>query len=304
LGAGCQVQARHGPLGESDALFDSLSAGVCALDPSTAAQAVKIEAGAGGLVSPDSAAALHALQAVAAPEGCQGQGQDKGGKGGEGVCLAGETTLGASPTGVKLVGPLAVGATLAENLFLEEAEGFPPAQVGWGRLSANGGLETVMAAHERMSDLTRRTPYIAQRRGVTLARAILKALDPSSPSDPHAPPSPQGAKVIAFVGHDTNLANMAGVFGLRWTLPDQPDATAPATVLAFELWREGTSDRRVVRTVIYYETLSQLRTLKPQSISSVPLSFAGCAEGVAGVCPLPRLTAQVGKALADACPAH
>ena len=77
---------------------------------------------------------------------------------------------------------------------------------------------------------------------------------------------------------------MAGVFGLSWTLPGEPDITAPATTLAFELWSEGS--RLYVRPVLYYETLDQLRTLHPDRARKLVLAFAGCASGPMRSCPL------------------
>ena len=50
------------------------------------------------------------------------------------------------------------------------------------------------------------------------------------------PQSGPDLKLLALSGHDTNLVLMAGVFGLNWTLPGEPDGTAPSTALAFELW--------------------------------------------------------------------
>ena len=47
--------------------------------------------------------------------------------------------------------------------------------------------------------------------------------------------------------------------------------------LAFELWRDG--DRAYVRPVIYYETLDQLRTLRPNRARTLPLTFKDCASG-------------------------
>ena len=46
-------------------------------------------------------------------------------------------------------------------------------------------------------------------------------------------------KLLGLAGHDTNLVLMASTFGLQWNLPDEPDSTAPAAALAFELWRDG-----------------------------------------------------------------
>jgi 4-phytase/acid phosphatase len=196
---------------------------------------------------------------------------------------------------LKLDGPLGVGATLAENVLLEYAQGMPLADVAWGVRDPQEFLRSVMPAHERIALLGRRNPYIASRRGLVMARAILAALT-RTPS----PYFPSEAKIIAFAGHDTNLSNMAGVFGLDWTLPDQPDSTAPATTLAFELWSDAKTGDKVVRPVLFYETLQQLRTLAPPRASRVALKFSGC--GGEGDCPLATLLRFVGPRLPTDCP--
>ena len=92
-----------------------------------------------------------------------------------------------------------------------------------------------------------------------------------------------------------NLVLMASVFGLAWTLPGEPDATAPSTALAFELWTDhGT---QYVRPVVYYETLNQLRTLKPGSARVLPLTFKDCASGPMGSCQLETLRQRALAAL-------
>ncbi|HEY1447316.1 MAG TPA: histidine-type phosphatase, partial [Caulobacteraceae bacterium] len=104
-----------------------------------------------------------------------------------------------------------------------------------------------------------------------------------------APSFGPGTRLLALAGHDTNLVLMGGLFGLNWTLPGEPDATAPATALAFELWSDRASGVRYVRPVIYYATLDQLRTLAPTSAESRVLSFEGCASGPMGSCALDTL---------------
>ncbi len=94
---------------------------------------------------------------------------------------------------------------------------------------------------------------------------------------------------------------MAGVFGLDWTLPGQPDATAPATALAFELWADPRSGARYVRPVIYYLDLDQLRRLSPARPRRLPLRFAGCDDGPGGSCRLADLRRRVEARIPAGC---
>jgi 4-phytase/acid phosphatase len=136
-----------------------------------------------------------------------------------------------------------------------------------------------------------------------MARTVLDLLEGQAPADPHAPRLSPQARLTMIAGHDTNLSNMAGVFGLSWTLPDQPDATAPDTVLAFELWRDG--DLKTVRMVVYSQSLAQLRdasTLDAENSAGItPVASSVCADDPGGVCRLEALEAKVRARLPVEC---
>jgi 4-phytase/acid phosphatase len=284
LAPGCGLQVRSGPEGEADPLFDSLP--LCPLDEAEVRAGVLAAAGQGGLVAPAARRALERLQAVAAPDGCAG----------EGPCLSAPTRLVVKPSGARLEGGLGEGATLGEIFLLEYAEGLPLPQVAWGAAVDPAFFEAVLAAHEREAALTRRVLPVAAHRGLLLARAVVRALHGLSEDG-----RPDGPKLVLFAGHDTNLSNLAGIFGLDWTLEGQPDATAPATALAFELWREPESGRATVRAVVYYETLDQLRTLQPQRAQAKALDLGICAGAQA--CTIAAVESALAARLPKVCPA-
>jgi 4-phytase / acid phosphatase len=152
----CGLKAGHGRDGRKDPLFEA--GAMCPADGETARRAILAEAGPGGLETPASRRALDRLQAIVAPRGCGGvQGRGEG----KGACLTGPDALAADPSGVTLTGPLATGSVLAEILLLEYAQGLPLAKVGWGKAGSAAAVASVMAVHERASELMRRTPYIA-----------------------------------------------------------------------------------------------------------------------------------------------
>jgi 4-phytase/acid phosphatase len=270
-----------GPEGDTDPLFDALDAGACALDPVQAQAAVMAQA---PLETAGTRAALDRLQAITAPRACAG---------GPGVCLRGEDKISGDRKGVKLTGPLGVGAGIAEDLLLEYENGLPEAGVGWGR-AGRADLDVVLAAHVRASALTRRTPYIARRRAAPLARFLLAALgEGQAPAG--SPSLDPAAKLIVLVGHDTNLSNLAGVFDLGWSLPGQPDATAPGTGLAFERWRDRDSGAVTLTLRIVYQDPDQVRRLQATPAHWLDLGVGGT--------PLRPLAARIGADLAAACPA-
>lgn len=287
LAPGCGVAAAHGPEGARDPLFDAAGTGVCPIDSAEALAALAAQTGAGArLVRPEDRKALEALQAIVAPTGCAD---------GRGPCLDGPSAFASGKAGVKLTGPLALASTWSENLLLEFTEGLPRDQVGWGRAGSPAALAAILPAHDRAAALMRQTPYLAAHNGVVMARTVLDLLEGHAPADPHAPPLSPEAKLTVIAGHDTNLSNLAGVFGLSWTLPDQPDATAPDTVLTFELWRDGPI--KTVRIVVYSQSLTQLRDASALDATNpagiTPIASPDCANEPDGVCRLETLEANV-----------
>lgn len=169
--------------------------------------------------------------------------------------VTGENTLKGEGWDTKLTGPLATGSSLSENLLLEYAEGF--SAPGWGRATASH-INDIMALHNIYSRLMRSNQAIASRRGAALAQSIADHLSDTPSRFDAAAPVPTTAKLIIYLGHDGNLSNMAGIYGLRWKLPGQPDDTAPNSALAFERWRDG-QGRPYVRLRIFYQGLEEQR---------------------------------------------
>ncbi len=281
LAPGCALEARSGPHGSRDPLFDS-AGGSCTLDPQEGAAALRAALGPGGdLVDPASARAIGPLFAILRP--------------GAPVPLP-ENGFAVQPEKIVLIGPLAIAAAAGEIFLLEYAQGLPPAQVAWGAASDPAQLLPLLAPRNRLSDLVRSLPYVAVRQGAGMARLMLATLA----GEPHAAAPVVGAdvKLLALAGHDDNLSNMAGVFGVDWSLPGQPDATAPATVFALERWRDPATGAVTVALRLFYAELEGMRRLDPASVKTLPVALPGC-EG--GTCPLERLRARVLAALPPAC---
>jgi 4-phytase / acid phosphatase len=301
---GCGLTARHLADGATDPLFHPGEAGLCPLDPRRAQEAIGQRIAA----DPDRFGPAAYAQArtrlrdilVPAPASC-GTVPDR-----RCVLATGTDTVATTPRGAKLDGPLAVGASMSENLLLEYAEGMPLADVGWGRADA-ATLAEILPLHDLFADLTRRTPLIAAHNGALLARQILAVAEGNTPAGfDHAAPIPATARFVTLLGHDTNLSNLAGILNISWTLPGQPDQTAPDTALAVEIWRDPQDNARYVRLVVHYQTLAQLRTLAPfdadHPAPHVEVPIPGCGPSGSALCPLPRFHAIVTNALPRDCP--
>lgn len=226
---GCGLVAEHGPDGRKDPVFDAAQL-ACRPDPEASRQA---------LAAAERDLESHRAEIAQAEKG-----------------LADILKL---PAGETL--DLKTDASLAENLLLEYGQGMVPAQVGWGRASADD-IAQVMALHNLSSALTRRTPYVAAHNGAVLARMVLAALKGEGD---------ETLKLIA--GHDTNLSNLAGILGVSWTLPGQPDETPPGGALAFELWRDK-QGHRSVKLAFFYQPLEDMRAGAKAPLGEVAVSSA------------------------------
>jgi len=283
LAPGCALDARWSDATARDPIFTGTDQPSCAVDADKAKAAIA-EITDDPLVDAPLDGAMARLQAILAPNACSG---------GAGTCFAQQPPT-PGPPGMASLFPATAG--LAEDLLLEYVDNMPMSQVGWGRAS-RADIVTVMAIHEHAFALIRDDAYLADRRGAPMARIVLAALAGQPVGG--GPQSGPDTKLLALAGHDSNLAWMAGVFGLTWTFPDNPDFTAPSTTLAFELWSDGGKD--YVRPVIYWEALDQLRSLSPAQAESTPLTFKDCASGPMGSCPLDELRQWVLAALPGDC---
>ncbi len=172
---------------------------------------------------------------------------------------------------VDLRGPLPNASTLSEDLLLEYTDGMSLADVGWGHVD-EAQLRRFLVLHTAYFDLMHRTPGLAQIENGGLLRRIGLTLQQGVEGHPieDAVGTP-GQKLVVLVGHDTNLAGIAALLGLHWTLDGRTDDTPPDTELAFQLWQTAPG-RYVVRTVVTMQTLPQMRDGQTLSAKNPPAS--------------------------------
>jgi len=173
---------------------------------------------------------------------------------------------------VAVTGPLNAALQCTESLVLEYTDGMPASDVGWGRVDGRA-LTNLLALHELYFDLTQRTYYPAQVGGSNLASHIIDTLEQAALGQPVVGAlGPTGERVVVLVGHDTNIANIGGLFGMIWWVPGtQANPTVPGGALVFELWRRGGQRSAFyVRTSYVAQTLEQMREASPISLSNPP----------------------------------
>lgn len=275
--------------GDDDPLFHPVRGGTCTIDPDAAEKAILEQAGGTlekalepyhGVVRK-----LGEVLQCCAPRLCDPQRLD---------CslesLPSALNKNKKKGAISLSGPIAVGSTASEVFLLEYAQAMD--HVAWDLASSPEQINPLLALHDLQFRLMQRTPYIARRQGSALTRQVLETLRQTAEekSDPMRP-VPSDAKLVIYVGHDTNLANIAGLLGVDWTFPSGlGDKTPPAGAMAFELLRDA-AGQRFVRMVYYAQTLDQMRDATPLSRANPPdrasieIAFCPAAKEHDGACP-------------------
>lgn len=174
-------------------------------------------------------------------------------------CALGDlpNAISISPNGedIRLVGSLSIASSAAEIFLLEYAE-WPEQNAGWGEVS-DKILEQVLPIHAMIFDIVNRAHVVAWAKGSSLLTEMGAAL-----AGEHADPRVNNAKLVVFVGHDTNIANLGALLGIDWQLPGYPEnGIPPASALMLELW-----ERNGVREVVarfYVQSMKALHTPIP-----------------------------------------
>lgn len=296
---GCGYKAGFKPQAEgADPLFNPSGAGTCPVN-ATKARAAVLEAAGGDLGRPmrREREALKRLQAILKVRSGVSCADDVPSCGLDGF----GNVIEDGKEGPKLKGGLEIAATTGENFAFAYMEGMPEADVAWGEAATPEALAGLLGPRNEYLRLTRKPPYLASRHATALGRAVLAALEDAPASAPI-----KASRFLVFMGRDTQLAALSGLLGLEWSLPDQPDDTAPGATLAFERLLNPADGKRYVRVVLYYQTLQQMRAGTALDLAHPPgmavLKIPGCEkEEVDGACPLPVLRARFIAAFAPDC---
>ena len=277
---GCSVAVEHQPQDVPDPLFSQIDGGYAPLDPARARAAVDAATGPGGI-----AALERRMQPLLARLD---------------AVLCGGTATATKTCGVahepttvtpatthsrpKLGGALDRASTAAQILLLEYADGKPLADVGWGRVDAQD-ITAFGAFHALEFAVLARPRYLAARNMAGLSPRIAGWLRDGSPDAP---------KVALIAGHDTNIANLAGLLGLHWDVPGiAADDPVPGGAILLERLTDRTG-QHFVRASYRAQSLDELRAGTARSPYRKILPIAGChARGVAGLCPLDGFVAKL-----------
>lgn len=285
LAPGCALDVQALPEGTHDPLFHSMSAGDGHGDHmlATAAISGRIGGNPQGLVEayrPQLEALEEVLSACNPGATCASA---TGPKLSSLFDLPSSIGPGQGNHLVALQTPLSLASTMAENLLLEYTEGMDAAQVGWGRVNLDT-LRELMQLHTAGEDISARPRYIARVQSSNLLSHVLQSMAQAASGQPVTGAlSKPGDRLLIVVGHDTNLANIAGALDLNWLIDGRRDDTPPGGALTFELWKSRGTGEYSVRAYYTAQTLDQMRNATPLSLRSpperVPVFVPGCGQG-------------------------
>jgi 4-phytase/acid phosphatase len=190
-------------------------------------------------------------------------------------------------------GGLDMAADVAENLLLEYTNG--NSDVGWGRVDRARLLE-LLQLHVFAKSLEHNR-YAARAHSSNIMAHILQTLKEGATSAAVAGTRvPPQSRFVFLAGHDTQLAELAGLLGLSWLITgDQMNDTPPGSALIFELNTPARSGSQpVVRTFFTAQTLDAMRAGQGEDPVRVPVYVPGCP---AYDCPLATFEKIVGAAI-------
>ena len=120
----------------------------------------------------------------------------------------------------------------------------------------------LLRVHSDIMNALQRTPETARASGLPLLLLIAEALEGASPLS-----TANDAELVIFSGHDTNIANIAGLLDLHWNGGQFPeDSIPPGSMLMFRLWK--TQQGRVVQVSFLSQALAALLSTDEDAMSS------------------------------------
>lgn len=175
-------------------------------------------------------------------------------------------SISSDGAGIRLVGGLDIASSMAEIFLLEYGE-WPDEAAGWGQVD-NRVLSQLLPVHSRVFDVVNRAPVVAWANGSSLLTEMTEAL-----FSKHDDSRINHAKLVVFVGHDTNIANVGGLLGFDWQASGYPpNGIPPAGALFLNLWKKD-GDRHVTAR-FYAQTPNALHKRMDEYTPEMLASFA------------------------------
>lgn len=277
---GCKVAVHSLHFGFNDPLFRSLEAGVGHADAGLAMNAIAGRIGG----NPNSLTDVYRAQLTALDHVLAGCGHARNANPARASIFSMTAGLapGSGAGSAVLHGPVPTASYLVENLLLEYTEGMSAANTGWGCVDAPT-LRSLMQINAAAWEYGTRTPEIARERASNLLYHIERSMDQSMAGKPvgGALGAP-GDRMLILVGHDSNIAAVAGALDINWVVDGLVDDTPPGGALLFELWRPRDGGKPFVRVEYTAQTLDQMRQGQTLTTANPPVQdpifVPGCSR--------------------------
>ena len=276
---GCAVAVHSLPDGAPDPLFRPIVAGVIHPDPALDAAAVSGRIGG----DPNNLTEVYRPQLAALDRVLAGCGRVPANPKRISIFdTPASLKPGSGDPPISARGPVFTAATMAENLLLEYTQGMSDADTGWGCLDG-ATLRYIMQIDGAHWDYGSRTPALARMNASNLLDHIQKTLEQGVTGKPvPGAVGHPGDRLVILVGHDSNIAAVAGALGMDWALDGRVDDTPPGGALLFELWRSRASGEHFVRVDYTAQTLEQMRKAEPLTPANpptnAPIFVPGCGR--------------------------
>ena len=266
---GCTVPVHSQHLGMNDPLFRSLEAGIGRANMGLSVAAIdgRIGGNAGNLTE------AYRPQLTALDRVLAGCGHVRSGNPARVSIFGIPASLGPGngDRPAALRGPLPTAATLTANLMLEYAEGMSDANIGWGCMDG-ATLRSLMQIDGAAWEYGTRTPVIARAKASNLLYHIEKSMEQSVAGKPVAGAlGAPGDRLLILVGHDTNIATVAGALNINWIVDGRVDDTPPGGALLFEVWRPRDGGKPFVRLEYTAQTIDQMRSGQTLTAANPPV---------------------------------
>lgn len=217
--------------GDVDPLFHPVKAGLYKYNPVPTATAI-LSMTDGGLqeLQENFSGALNLLDKISGPPSEQLCERFSLGTNCNLSDLPNAISIGSDGNSAHLIGALSIASSMAEVFLLEYGE-WPGVAAGWGQVNAST-LAQLLPVHSKIFDVVNRAPIISWANGSALLKDMTDAL-----LSRHSDSRINEARLVIFVGHDTNLANIGALLDINWqAIGYPPNGIPPAAVLFLELW--------------------------------------------------------------------
>lgn len=180
-----------------------------------------------------------------------------------------------------IVGPLKKSFSIIDAFMLQDYEGFPKAQVAWGKIKTNHDWQTLAKLRNSYIEAAYNQPIVVKN----IIKPMLTYLDQKLPQTL----SDNDSKVTLIVGHDTTVGPIINALGFdEYKLPGQYEKTPIGGKLVFERWINKSSKEQFVKVEYIYQSTKQIRDLESLTLNNPPqrvtLKLKDCKNTSQGLC--------------------